>query len=68
MFFEFTQCLLRNVDPNSMEIICPDVLTDIKGELINQIEIVHSVPNLPKVPIVILGNRMIGPIITQQKT
>ena len=68
MFFEFAQSLLRNFNPNSMEVIYPDVLTDIRGEYIDDIEIVNSVYNLPKMPIIILGNRMIGPSVTQQKT
>ena len=63
MLFEFTRCLLRNFDPNSMDVMFPDVLSDIKGELTTEIEIVHS-HNLPKMPIIILGNRMIGPTFT----
>ena len=31
MFFEWTQLLLRNFDPNSMEAIFPDIFSDIKG-------------------------------------
>jgi hypothetical protein len=68
MFFEWTQLLLRNFDPNSMEAIFPDILSDIKGRRTEEIEIIHSAPNLPKIPVIIKGNRMIGPSVTQQKT
>ena len=68
MFFEFTQLLLRNFDPNSMEAIFPDIFSDIKGESIGSIDIVHSVPNLPKIPVIIRGNRMVGPSIKPQGT
>ena len=74
MFFEWTQLLLRNFDPNSMEAIFPDIFSDIKGEKTEwgdkteEIEIVHSVPNLPKIPVIIRGNRMVGPSIKPQGT
>ena len=68
MFFEWTQLMLRNFDPNSMEAIFPDILSDIKGVRTEDIEIVHSVPNLPKIPVIIRGNRMVGPSIKPQGT
>ena len=68
MFFELTQCLLRNFDPYTMEVTLPDVFNDIKGEETEMIETIHSVPNIPKVNLIILGNRMIGPSVVQHRT
>ena len=67
IIYEFTQCLLRNCSPNTMEVDFPIVLNDIKGENLDMIEIQNSLIMLPKTRINIAGNRMVGAGLTQQK-
>ena len=46
----------------------PIVLNDIRGEKVEEIEIVNSIIMLPKTRIDIRGNRMVGAGLNQQKS
>ena len=60
ILYEFTQCLLRNCIPQTLQVDFPIVLNDIRGEKVEEIEIVNSIIMLPKTRIEIRGNRMVG--------
>ena len=51
-----------------MQVTLPGVLYDIRGEDIQNIEIVNSMPMLPKTQLTIRGNRMVGGGLAQQLT
>ena len=51
-----------------MEVDFPIVLNDIRGEKVEEIEIVNSLIMLPKTRIEIKGNRMVGAGLNQQKS
>ena len=44
-----------------MTVVFPDVLNNIGGERIDQIQIMNSYSKIPKAKLSIIGNRMIGP-------
>ena len=54
---EFTQCLLRNCDPRTMQVNFPLVLNDIRGENIEMLDLVHSMIKLPETRIKIKANQ-----------
>ena len=61
MILEFSRCILKHCDPVTMTVVFPDVLNNIGGERIDQIQIMNSYSKIPKAKLSIIGNRMIGP-------